>query len=282
MNTHNWRHAAVTNATDPTGNTSRRPRASKPVSYLLAFGAVFLLTTAYDNPAQTQDPTLNEELTALQAQVGDFESQVTQQTQALQSARQRVGELEAQLAKQKQQVAQANTVVQERDQFRQQLAGQQAALQKAQARIQTLQQRRELTLEERSRATLCDNLLSEGVSRAETDTYIDRVSQSCVLLSVKADDMTEQATVVMNRYADENTVKVYPTTAKATESENEQTSEHQLAAQKTAASEQGHTTQGSFKGLQTGARQNALILSGVLVVRGSLCLGHIGCGSRHL
>ncbi len=145
MNIRNgWRTAV----TDTTGNTSRRfPRALR--SYLLAFGALLLLTTACNNPAQTQDPTLNEELTALQAQVGDFESQVTEQTQALQDARARVNELEARLAEQQQQVAEAETVVQERDQFRQQLAARQTALQRAQARIRNLEQRRELTLEER-------------------------------------------------------------------------------------------------------------------------------------
>lgn len=151
MKTANSRRTAVTKVTDTQVRSApqRWSRGSRPRSYLLAFGAVLLLTTACDNPVAQAEPTLNEELTALQSQVGDFESQVEEQTQALQSARQRVDELEAQLTEQEQQVGQAEVLEEERNGLRQQLLDRQTALERAQERVQTLEQRRELTLEER-------------------------------------------------------------------------------------------------------------------------------------
>ena len=120
----------------------------KPTRFLVLVGTLLLLS-ACDNPADQENASLNEELTALQTQVDEFDAQVTSQTEELETARQRVSELEAQLAEQEQQVGQAEAIEEERNNLRQQLLERQTALEDAQARIQNLEQRRELTLEER-------------------------------------------------------------------------------------------------------------------------------------
>ena len=75
----------------------------------------FLVLSACDNPADQENASLNEELTALQTQVDEFDAQVTSQTEELETAQQRVSELEAQLAEQEQQVGQADALEEERN-----------------------------------------------------------------------------------------------------------------------------------------------------------------------
>ena len=112
-----------------------------------------LLLGACDGGAEG-DASLSEEFTALESQVGDFESEIAAQTQKLDASQERVSELEAQLAEQEEQIAQVGALREERnglqgrvEQLQGQLSTRTTALQEAQARVQTLTQQQGNILE---------------------------------------------------------------------------------------------------------------------------------------